>query len=168
MSAADPTDQDLRWMRRALDLARRAENEPGCNPIGCIITLDGDVIGEGWNEAGLRYDLTAHAEIVALRRAGERLKRTEFRGATLYTTLQPCGMCSMAVIWSKIGRIVYGAGRGDVHEMYFEEQHLDTLDFIHDAYRKDLRIEGGLLAAECAELYVGPEETVPKSEQFNR
>ena len=56
------------------------------------------------------------------------------RGAVLYTTLQPCGMCTMASIWAKIGRIVYGAGRDDVHDMYFEDRHLDTVNFIRDAY----------------------------------
>ena len=73
-----------------------------------------------------------------MRRAGEKLACEELRGAVLYTTLQPCGMCTMASIWAKIGRIVYGAGREDVHPMYFEDRHLDTVDFIRDAFRRDL------------------------------
>ena len=112
-------DQDEQWMRRALDLAQRGEARPGANAIGCVIVRDGAVLAEGYNEVDLRHDPTAHAEIVAIRLAGERLKCTELRGATLYTTLQPCGMCTMASIWAKVGRIVYGAGRGDVHAMYF-------------------------------------------------
>ncbi len=74
----------------------------------------------------------------------------------------------MASIWAKIGRIVYGAGRADVHAMYFEDRHLDTVDFIRDAFRGDLSLEGGLLAVECAALYVPPDADVPKEEQFNR
>ena len=58
-------------------------------------------------------------------RAGARLKCNELTDAVLYTMLQPCGMCTMASIWAKIGRIVYGAGRDDVHEMYFEDRHLE-------------------------------------------
>jgi tRNA(adenine34) deaminase len=162
------TDADVNWMRRAIALARSGEAAPGKNPIGCVIVRDGEVIGEGCNEVDLRHDATAHAEIVSMRRAGERLQCEEMRGAVLYTTLQPCGMCTMASIWAKVGRIVYGAGRDDVHPMYFEDRHLDTLDFIRDAFRNDLSIDGGLMARECAALYVSPDLDVPKDEQFNR
>jgi tRNA(adenine34) deaminase len=161
-------DDDTRWMRHALELARKADREPGMNPIGCVIVCDGRLLAEGGNEVGIRFDPTAHAEIVTIRRAGAALRNPELRGFTLYTTLQPCGMCTMASIWAKIGRIVYGAGRGDVHPMYFEARHLDTLDFIRDAYLDDLTIAGGVLAAECAELYVPRDAQVPKREQFNR
>lgn len=162
------TDDDEKWMRRALGLARAGERAPGKSPIGCVIVLDGKVIGEGSNEVLLRHDATAHAEIVSMRRAGQRLQCDELRGAVLYTTLQPCGMCTMASIWAKVGRIVFGAGRDDVHPMYFEDRHLDTLDFIRDAYRNDVSLDGGLLAEDCAELYEPPDAKIPKSEQFNQ
>jgi len=161
------TDADTGWMRRAIDLARGGDAGEGTNPIGCVIVRDGSVIGEGCNEVGLRHDATAHAEIVAMRRAGKSLSCDELRGAVLYTTLQPCGMCTMASIWAKIDRIVYGAGREDVHAMYFEDRHLDTIDFIRDAFRNDLSLQGGLMAAECATLYVPPDVYVPESERFN-
>jgi tRNA(adenine34) deaminase len=160
--------EDEKWMRRAIELARKGEARQGANPIGCVIVLGGELIAEGMNEVDERHDPTAHAEIVSMRKAGQRLGAHEFRGATLYSTLQPCGMCTMASIWGKIGRIVYGAGRNDVHPMYFEDRHLDTVDFIRDAFRDDLTLEGGLLAAECAKLYVPPEAPVPEEEQFNR
>ncbi len=159
---------DTRWMRRAIALARQGEAGVGTNPIGCVLVRDGVVLAEACNEVDLRHDPTAHAEIVAIRRAGARLADHELRGVVLYTTLQPCGMCTMASIWAKIGRIVFGVGRDDVHPMYFEDRHLDTLDFIRDAFRGDLVLQGGLLAAECARLYVPPEAHVPRSEQFNR
>jgi tRNA(adenine34) deaminase len=162
------SDDDTKWMRRALALARKGDAEAGKNPIGCVIVRDGAVIGEGSNEVGLRHDATAHAEIVSMRRAGELLGCDELRDAVLYTTLQPCGMCTMASIWAKIGRIVYGAGRDDVHQMYFEDRHLDTIDFIRDAFRDDLSVEGGLMAQDCAVLYVPPDAEVPKDQQFNR
>jgi tRNA(adenine34) deaminase len=159
---------DETWMRRALALARQGEVREGSNPIGCVIVRDGALIAEGMNEVDQRHDPTAHAEIVTMRRAGARLGTHELRGATLYSTLQPCGMCTMASIWGKISRIVYGAGRDDVHAMYFEDRHLDTLDFIRDAFRDDLVLEGGVLAADCAALYVPPDAAVPSNEQFNR
>jgi tRNA(adenine34) deaminase len=164
MTASDDTG----WMRRAIALAHQAETVKGANPIGCVIVRNGVILAEGFNEVDLRHDATAHAEIVTMRRASATLLTHELRNATLYTTLQPCGMCTMASIWAKIGRIVYGAGRDDVHRMYFEDRHLDTVDFIRDAFRGDLALEGGLLAAECAALYVPPDADIPKSEQVNQ
>ena len=81
----------------------------------------------------------------AIRAAGRGRDNGELRGAVLYSTLQPCGMCTMASIWSKVGRVVYGAGRDDVHRMYFEARAVDTLDFVANAYRDDIDIEGGVL-----------------------
>jgi tRNA(adenine34) deaminase len=162
------TKEDETWMQRAIALARQADAARGQNPIGCVIVRDGKIVGEGCNEVDLRHDATAHAEIVSMRRAGVALQCDELRGATLYTTLQPCGMCTMASIWAKVGRIVYGAGRDDVHAQYFEDRHLDTVDFIRDAFRNDLTLQGGLLAQECAELYAPPDADIPKDEQFNR
>ncbi len=162
---ADSTDEI--FMRRAIALAREGLATPGGSPIGCVIVLDGRIIGEGHNETEGQHDPTAHGEVVAMRRAGVAISNWELRGATLYSTLQPCGMCTMASIWAKIGRIVYGAGRDDVHEMYFEDRHFDTDDFIRDAYRKDISIEGGLLAKECAELYFKPGQELKFEEQAN-
>jgi tRNA(adenine34) deaminase len=161
-------DQDTAWMKRAIALARKGNAEPGKNGIGCVIVRNGELIGEGCNEVDMRHDATAHAEIVSMRRAGQRLQCHELRDAVLYTTLQPCGMCTMASIWAKIGRIVYGAGRDDVHSEYFEDRHLDTMDFIRDAFRNDLTLQGGLMVQECAALYVPPDADVPKGQQFNR
>ena len=115
------SDDDIHWMRRAMMLAREGNRLPGRNGIGCVIVRDGKVLGEGCNEVELQHDATAHAEIVSMRRAGQRLGCEELRDAVLYTTLQPCGMCTMASIWAKIGRIVYGAGRDDVHSGIFRE-----------------------------------------------
>ena len=168
--AQDPdaaTQADLRFMALALAHAKRGNRTEGASAIGCVNVLDGEVVAEGHNEVGLRHDPTAHAEMVAIRRAGAALERDELRGATLYSTLQPCGMCTMASIWSRIDRIVYGAGRDDVHRMYFENRHLDTMNFIRDAYREDLPVVAGVMAEECAALYYGPNDNPPIEEQGN-
>jgi tRNA(adenine34) deaminase len=154
-------------MRRAIALAKRGERSPGSSPIGCVIVRDGAVIGEGYNKVDSLCDPTAHAEIIAMRDAGSRAKQSRFPGATLYSTLQPCGMCSMASIWAGMQHIVYGAERHQVHRMYFEDRHLDTMDFIRDAFRSDMTIMGGLLAEECAALYYKPEDDPPREEQAN-
>ncbi|HUB16321.1 MAG TPA: nucleoside deaminase [Acetobacteraceae bacterium] len=162
------SDDDERWMRHALALARQGKAGDGTNPIGCVLVHEGTMIGEARNEVDQRHDPTAHAEIVAIRQAAARSQCPELRGAILYTTLQPCGMCTMASIWAKIGRIVFGAGRDEVHPMYFEDRHLDTMDFIRDAFRDDLVVQGGILADECAMLYVPRWARVPRRQQFNR
>ena len=166
-SASEATADDLRWMREAIRLARLGAATPGASPIGSVVVLDGRLVGEGHNEVGIRHDPTAHAEMVAMRRACEALGRDELRGAVLYTTLQACGMCSMASIWARIGRIVHGAERDQVHRMYFEDRHLDTMNFIRDSYRNDLTVVGRVLGEECAALLHRPGEDVPREEQGN-
>ena len=159
--------EDERYMREALRVARAKGTDPSLSPIGCVIVLDGRVLAASRNQVAEHHDAVAHAEIEAIRAAGAGFENGEIRGATLYTTLQPCGMCTMASIWSKVSRIVYGAGRDDVHKMYFEARHIDTLDFVSKAYRDDLSIEGGVLRDDCARLYYRPWDQVPESEQGN-
>ena len=161
-------DQDRKWMRRAIEIARSNGTDPADSLLGAVIVRDGREIAGEANQTDTLPDSTAHAEMMAIRRACETLDEAELRGATLYSTLQPCGMCTMAIIWSKVGRVVYGAGKADVHEMYFEARHTDTLDFIANAYRDDIVIEGGCLRAECADLYYGPDAELPESEQANK
>jgi tRNA(adenine34) deaminase len=161
------TFADEGFMRTALKVARENGSSPSLSPIGCIIVRDGTVLAARRNQVSQNRDATAHAEIEAMRAAGAAFEDGDLRGATLYTTLQPCGMCTMASIWSKVSRIVYGAGRDDVHKMYFEARHIDTLAFVAKAYRDDLVIEGGVLKDECAQLYYRPWDDVPKREQGN-
>src|ERR1700733_16049900 len=158
---------DETYMREAIRVASEKGTARARSPSGCVIVTNGNVLAARRNKVEEHHDAVAHAEIEAIRAGGASFDNGELRGATLYTTLQPCGMCTMASIWSKVGRIVYGAGREDVHEMYFEDRHLDTVDFIRDAFRTDLTLQGGLMVRECAALYVPPDEDVPKDAQFN-
>lgn len=158
---------DEYWMRRAIEVVRSKGSDPSTSPLGCVIVLDGREIAAERNQTQELPDATAHAEMMAIRRACEGIGQLELRGATLYSTLQPCGMCTMASIWSKVGRVVFGAGREDVHPMYFEARHVDTLAFIGDAYRDDITIEGGCLRAECATLYYRPDANLPRDQQAN-
>ena len=154
-------------MREAMRIATERGADPSVSPIGCVIVKDGQIVAIERNRVEDDHDPTAHAEITAIRTAGAKLQDPELRGAVLYSTLQPCGMCTMASIWSKVGRVVFGAGREDVHRMYFEDRHIDTMQFIEDAYRNDIVIEGGVLRAECAALYYGPDDHPPLEEQGN-
>ena len=161
-------DSDAQFMREALKVATEQGADPALSPIGCVIVMDGKMVASERNHVADHHDAVAHAEIEAIRTAGRQFENGELRGATLYTTLQPCGMCTMASIWSKVGRIVYGAGRNDVHQMYFEARHIDTLDFVAKAYREDLTIHGGVLREQCSALYYRPWDKVPVAEQGNK
>ena len=159
--------QDDYWMRKAIDVATVKGRDPSLSPIGSVIVLEGTLIAAQRNQCRDLHDATAHAEMMAIRKAGAELGRADLRGAILYSTLQPCGMCTMALIWSKVRRVVFGAGRDDVHAMYFEARQINTLDFVEKAYRDDLEIIGGCLKSECAALYYGPDADVPEEQQGN-
>lgn len=158
---------DETFMRAAIRIATERGADPRLAPIGSVIVLDGEIVAAQRNHVAEHCDATAHAEIEALREAGKGRTNGELRGATLYSTLQPCGMCTMALIWSKVGRIVFGAGREDVHKLYFEARHVDTLDFVARAYRDDVTIEGGVLREACAALYWRPWDDVPEDQKAN-
>ena len=96
------------WMRRALALADRAENE-GEVPIGAVLVRDGELLGEGWNSVISTQDPTAHAEIIALRDAARMVGNYRLPGSTLYVTLEPCTMCAGAMIHARVHRLVFAA-----------------------------------------------------------
>lgn len=99
---------DEYWMRRALDLAERARAE-GEVPVGAVLVMEDDCIGEGWNRPISARDPTAHAEIAALRAGAAHVGNYRLPGATLYVTLEPCAMCAGAIILARIKRLVYAA-----------------------------------------------------------
>ena len=121
-------------MRRALKLAQRAADE-GEVPIGAIVTLNGEIIGEGWNRPIAAVDPTAHAEMQAMRAAAKRLGNYRLTGADLYVTLEPCDMCVGAMFHARIARCVYGA-----------------TDPKKQVLKNQVRIEGGILAQDCGAL----------------
>ena len=133
-------------MRRALDLARHAE-QAGEVPVGALVVLNDEIIGEGWNQPIVSHDPTAHAEIVALRAAATRMKNYRLTDTTLYVTLEPCAMCAGAIVQARVARVVFGAddakagAAGSVFNLLASEQ------LNHRA-----EVVGGVLAQECAEL----------------
>ena len=146
---------DRYFMRLAIEQAKIGALL-GNAPIGCVIVCDGKVVSAGHNRVASDSDPTAHAEIVAIRAASLAARQSDLAGMTLYSTLQPCGMCTMASLWANICRIVYGASRAEVHPMYFEERHLNTRDYLQDAYRDDIALTRAVLADDCANLYRRP------------
>ncbi len=99
---------DEHWMAQALALAEQAAGQ-GEVPVGAVLVLDDACIGSGWNRPIGRHDPSAHAEVMALRAAGEQLGNYRFAGTVLYVTLEPCLMCVGALVHARVARVVYGA-----------------------------------------------------------
>ena len=134
---------DEQFMRRALELARHAE-EAGEVPVGAVVVWHDEIIGEGWNQPIVSHDPTAHAEIVALRAAAARMQNYRLPDAIFYVTLEPCAMCAGAMVLARLARVVYGAAdpksgaAGSVFNL-----------LASSALNHRAQITGGVLAEEC-------------------
>lgn len=139
---------DEAWMWHALRLAQRAEQQ-GEVPVGAVLVQNGQCIAEGWNQPIQANDPTAHAEIVALRKAGQALQNYRLLDTTLYVTLEPCVMCMGAIAHARAGRLVFGAydpKRGAVcHAL-----QLSDAPFLNHK----VAWTGGVLEANCAEILI--------------
>jgi tRNA(adenine34) deaminase len=100
-------EDDAFWMKKALNLARKAELV-GEVPIGALIVKDGAIIGRGFNQREAKHDPSAHAEMIAIRQASRRLGAWRLTGTTMYVTLEPCPMCMGAILLARIERLVFG------------------------------------------------------------
>jgi tRNA(Arg) A34 adenosine deaminase TadA len=138
---------DEHYMRRALQLAAHARDAENEVPVGAVLVLGGEIVGLGWNRNITLHDPTAHAEIMAMRAAGEKTANHRLSGATLYVTLEPCAMCAMAMIHARLGRVVYAANdpktgaAGSVFDTLLDARHNHRIE-----------VAGGLLAEESAAL----------------
>lgn len=99
---------DEHWMRQALELAHKAEQQ-GEVPVGAVIVKNNQRIAEGWNQPIQNHDPSAHAEMSAMRKAGQVLNNYRLIDTTLYVTLEPCSMCVGAMIHARVRRLVFGA-----------------------------------------------------------
>jgi tRNA(adenine34) deaminase len=141
----EPTTDEL-MMRRALELAEQAAGH-GDVPIGAVVARGDEVLGQAGNERELRRDPTAHAEVLALREAAERLGGWRLLETTIYVTLEPCSMCAGAITLARVPRLVYGAADpkggavGSVIDLFAEP-----------VVNHRPAVESGLLAADSTAL----------------
>jgi len=135
--------RDEEWMRRALELALRAQAE-GEVPVGALVVRDDQLLGEGWNRPVALRDPTAHAEILAMRDAAQKVGDYRLAGTTLYVTLEPCPMCAAAVAHARIARLVFGAWdpRQGAAGSAFNLVSAPEMNHRVDAF-------GGVLSEEC-------------------
>jgi len=137
---------DHQFMQLALEQAQHAW-DLGEVPVGAVVVKDGEVIARGFNQPIGRHDPTAHAEIVALRAAAEVLGNYRLPGCELYVTLEPCVMCSGAMMHARLARVVYGAADpktgacGSVVNLFEQDQ-----------LNHHTEIAGGVMAEECGAM----------------
>ena len=142
-------DRDIFFMGMAIEEALRAE-ESGEVPVGAVLVLGEEVLARAHNRTVCLNDPTAHAEVLAIRRAARIRKNYRLPGTTLYVTLEPCILCAGAVLQARIDRLVYGARDpkgGAVESLYrlLEDSRLNH----------DVRLTGGVLERECGEILSG-------------
>jgi len=142
-------DRDIFFMGMAIEEALRAE-ESGEVPVGAVLVLGEEVLARAHNRAVSLNDPTAHAEVLAIRRAARLRKNYRLPGTTLYVTLEPCILCAGAVLQARIDRLVYGARDpkgGAVESLYrlLEDSRLNH----------EVRLTGGVLERECGEILSG-------------
>ena len=136
---------DLRFMQRALELADRASAKEEV-PVGAVVVLAGEIIGEGWNRMIADSDPTAHAECMALRDAARRQGDYRLPGTSLFVTLEPCTMCIGAIVHARVQRLVFAAREPRAGAVCSQARHLDE-----SYYNHKVAWEEGLLAAESVQ-----------------
>ena len=149
MRRGAPSVLDLAGMEAALRQARAGAVLEEV-PVGAVVVRDGDIVGEAHNEMVHRRDPTAHAELLAIQRALERIGSDRLPDATLYVTLEPCAQCVGAIILAKLGRVIFGA----------YDQRCGMAGSVHDILRHPQlnhrpEVVGGMLADECGRLLKG-------------
>ncbi|WP_102504710.1 tRNA adenosine(34) deaminase TadA [Salinivibrio kushneri] len=131
------------YMRHAIQLADKAEQE-GEVPVGAVVVYQGEVVGTGWNRTITQHDATAHAEVMALRQAGQVLGNYRLLDADLYVTLEPCPMCAAAMVHGRVRKVFFGApdpktgAAGSIMNL-----------LSYEGVNHHVHSEGGVLEAEC-------------------
>lgn len=142
-------ERDEQFMRLAIEWAERGR-AVGEVPVGAVVVAGGEVIGAAYNAPVSRNDPTAHAEILALRRAGERLGNYRLENSTLYATLEPCVMCAGAIVHARIGRLVFGS-----RDLRFGGVRSKFRLADSDLLNHRVEVVEGVLAPECLTLLRG-------------
>src|SRR5512146_2788018 len=143
-----PTTDEF-WIEEALREGQRAE-AAGEVPVGAIVVFEGQIVGRGHNRPISSHDPTAHAEILALREAGQRLGNYRLPGCDLYVMVEPCAMCAGAIVHARIGRLVYGAADPKAGAVVSIMRVLDNPSLNHR-----VEVRRGVLAGRCMERVQG-------------
>ena len=151
---------DVPFLREAIRLSRVRMREGRGGPFGAVVVRDGAIVARGWNSVTSALDPTAHAEVVAIRRACRKLGTFSLAGCILYASCEPCPMCLAAAYWARVGRLVYAATRDDAARAGFDDALLyREIPLAPDA--RSLQTES-LLRAEAITVF---EEWIAKADR---
>ena len=152
MAHADPPARtDERLLREAIRLSRIRMRQGRGGPFGAVVARDGAIVARGWNAVTSSLDPTAHAEVVAIRRACRKLGTFRLDGCVLYTSCEPCPMCLAAAYWARVDRLVYAASRDDAARAGFDDAFIyDQIPLAPEA--RSLRTDH-LLRAEALAVF---------------
>jgi guanine deaminase len=114
-------NRELRFMLEAIELSRKGIFENQGGPFGCVIVRGNEVVGRGWNKVTSTNDPTAHAEVVAIRDACERLQTFQLQDCEIFTSCEPCPMCMGAIYWARPKKVYYGNSREDAAAIGFDD-----------------------------------------------
>jgi guanine deaminase len=117
----EAAELDTRFLREAIRLSRTRMRQGRGGPFGAVVARDGAIVARGWNAVTSSVDPTAHAEVVAIRRACRTLGTFSLAGCVLYASCEPCPMCLAAVYWARLDRLVYAATRDDAARAGFDD-----------------------------------------------
>ena len=119
-------------MSKAIDLAQKGANSNSGGPFGAVIVKDNKIIAEGYNKVTSTNDPTAHAEIVAIKKACKKLNSFQLEDCIIYTSCEPCPMCLGAIYWARPKKVFYACNRDDASVIDFDDQ------FIYDELKKQI------------------------------
>jgi len=140
-----------RFMREAIQEARKNLARPDGGPFGAAIVKDGQVLAVARNTA-LRHDATCHAEVNAIRKASKKLRTFDLSGCEVYSTTEPCPMCFGAIHWARIGEVYYGTGIRDAAKAGFHELHISN-EKMKALGKSRIRLVPGFMRRECLALF---------------
>lgn len=142
----EQNNKDLYYMARAFKLAQQAESYNEI-PVGAVVVANDEVIGEGFNQSIMLNDPSAHAEMLAIRQAGQKINNYRMLGCTLYVTLEPCPMCAGLLVHSRINRLVYATKD---EKTGAAGSLLDLVN--HPSLNHQIEVNEGVMAQECSHL----------------
>ncbi|TMI80838.1 MAG: nucleoside deaminase [Bacteroidetes bacterium] len=143
-------DRERKFLERAIELAREGMNKGRGGPFGCVIVINDEIVGEGYNMVASTNDPTAHAEIVAIRQACKKLNSFQLTGCDVYSSCEPCPMCLGAIYWARPERVIYANTRDDAAAIDFDDKFIykeintemlkREIPFIHESHPLALQV----------------------------
>jgi guanine deaminase len=117
-------NMEIKFMERAVELSKQGMENLAGGPFGCVIVKDGVIIGEGSNQVTMNNDPTAHAEVVAIRKACDKLNSFQLTGCDVYASCEPCPMCLGAIYWARPSRVFYANTKADAAAIQFDDMFI--------------------------------------------